>query len=165
MKSADYWITHLQLLAHPEGGFYKETYRAGETIPELGLPDRFSGARSLSTSIYFLLRSQDRSLFHRIKSDELWHYHAGDSLSIYVLSQDGLRVHTVGPAVDKGELLQVVVPANCWFGALVNQKNSYTLAGCTVAPGFDFEDFELAKRDVLIREYPGHGEIINRLTI
>lgn len=164
MKQAEYWIKHLDLQAHPEGGFYKETYRSLDTIPTEGLPLRFDSPRNFSTAIYFLLRSEDRSMFHRIKSDELWHFHAGASLSIYVLMNDELVIHTLGAEPDKGQSLQIVIPANSWFGARVNENNSYVLAGCTVAPGFDFQDFELAKRADLLNEFPKHQAIIDMLT-
>ena|SRR5882762_434996 len=164
MKPAEYWIDHLHLQPHPEGGFYRETYRSGETIPQTGLPARFPGPRSFSTAIYFLLRSQDRSLFHRIKSDELWHWHAGSTLSIYVLDRQGVTVHQLGDNPEKEESLQLTIPANCWFGAKLNQENSYVLASCTVAPGFDFQDFELAVKEELIKQYPSHREVIDLLT-
>src|SRR5258706_10334212 len=164
MKPAEYWIDHLHLQPHPEGGFYRETYRSGETIPQTGLPARFPGPRSFSTAIYFLLRSQDRSLFHRIKSDELWHWHAGSTLSIYVLDWQAVTVRQLGDNPEKGESLQVAIPANCWFGAKLNEENSYVLASCTVAPGFDFQDFELAGKEELIKQYPSHREVIDLLT-
>lgn len=164
MKTATFWIDRLQLAPHPEGGFYKETYRSTETVTHEGLPHRFAGPRHFSTAIFFLLRSVDRSRFHKIKSDEIWHYHAGTSLKLFVLHSKNLSVHTLGPDPDKGESLQVVIPANCWFGAKVEQPDSYTLAGCTVAPGFDFQDFELAETESLAREFPGHRELIQLLT-
>ena len=164
MKPAEYWIDQLQLLAHPEGGFYRETYRASEVIPTSGLPQRFRDVRNFSTAIYFLLRSADRSIFHRIKSDELWHFYAGSSLSIYVFYKGELVVYTLGSALEKNQSLQIVIPANCWFGAKVNEGNSYVLAGCTVAPGFDFNDFELADRSALLKEFPQHQKIIEMLT-
>jgi uncharacterized protein len=164
MQPAAYWIDHLELKPHPEGGFYKETYRAAESIPAAALPGRFAGARSFSTSIYFLLRSQDKSLFHRIKSDELWHFHAGSTLAIYVLSEKGLTIHKLGSRVEEGDALQVVVPANTWFGAKAMDANAYTLAGCTVAPGFDFQDFEMATTSQLRNDFPTHHEIIRQLT-
>jgi uncharacterized protein len=164
MQTAEYWIRHLFLQVHPEGGFYKETYRAAEQIPPPGLPDRFDGARSFSTAIYFLLRSRDRSLFHRIKSDELWHFHAGTSLSLYVLYNHALSIYKLGPNPEKGESLQVVIPANSWFGAKVNDENSYTLSGCTVAPGFDFHDFEMGERSALLKEFADHRAVIDLLT-
>jgi predicted cupin superfamily sugar epimerase len=164
MRSAEYWVTHLKLLPHPEGGFYKETYRSAEEIPPAALPNRFGGPRNFSTAIYFLLRATDKSLFHRIKSDEIWHYHAGDTLQIYVLTGTGLIIHRLGSHADLGDTLQVTIHANHWFGALVSQNGQYTLSGCTVAPGFDFQDFELGIRENLIRDFPGQEEIIKRLT-
>ncbi len=164
MRSAEYWIEKLGLIAHPEGGFYRETYRSAENIPKEGLPPRFSGQRNFSTSIYFLLRSQDRSLFHRIKSDELWHFHAGSSLTIYILHDGQLELKKLGPDPDKGEALQIVVPANCWFGGHINSQDGYVLAGCTVAPGFDFNDFELASRHELLEAFPKFEKEIIRLT-
>jgi len=165
MPNSEYWINHLKLLPHPEGGFFKETYRTSENIASPSLPDRFNGERSLSTAIYFLLRSQDKSLFHKIKSDELWHFHAGCSLTIYVLDQSGLTLHKLGLDVEKGESPQVVIPAMCWFGATVNEPNHYTLASCTVAPGFHFSDFELANREALLHEFSDHEALIKLLTI
>jgi uncharacterized protein len=164
MQTAEYWIRHLHLLPHPEGGFYRETYRAAENIQLCGLPSRFPAPRSFSTAIYFLLRSQDKSLFHRIKSDELWHFHAGSALNIYLLQEEGLQVFKLGDNLDDGDSLQVVIPANCWFGAKLHSLNGYTLAGCTVAPGFDFKDFELADRASLLREFPDQEQIITALT-
>lgn len=165
MTTADYWIQNLGLAAHPEGGFFKETYRAAGQIPHTALPQTFSGNRSFSTAIYFLLRSQDKSHFHRIKSDELWHFHAGTSLSIYILDQNGLTVYQLGTDLAKGEQPQVVIPANVWFGAMVNHPASYTLAGCTVAPGFDFQDFEMATQKHLLAQYPEQSDIIRKLTL
>jgi len=164
MKTAQYWIDQLHLQKHPEGGFYKETYRAAELIPASGLPGRFPADRTHSTAIYFLLRGQDRSLFHRIKSDELWHFHAGASLTIYILNQGKCEKHVLGTDIENGESLQIVVPANCWFGARVNDDHGYVLSGCTVAPGFDFADFELAGREILLKEFPHERTIIEQLT-
>ena len=134
MNTAAFWIDRLKLIPHPEGGFYKESYRAAETIPAAGLPSRFGDLRNFSTAIYFLLRSQDRSLFHRIKSDELWHFHAGKCLSIFVLDNNGLTVHKLGSDPDKGEALQVVIPANCWFGAKLSDPETYTLPDALLRP-------------------------------
>lgn len=164
MNTAAFWIDKLKLLPHPEGGFYRESYRATETIPATGLPSRFGDQRNFSTAIYFLLRSQDRSFFHRIKSDELWHFHTGKCLSVFVLDDQGLTEHKLGPDPDKGESLQVVIPANRWFGAKLSDPDGYTLSGCTVAPGFDFADFELADRASLIKQFPSFAEIIHELT-
>jgi predicted cupin superfamily sugar epimerase len=164
MQNAPYWIDHLKLQQHPEGGFYKETYRSKGSVKQDCLPNEFSGERNFSTSIYFLLRSSDRSCFHRIKSDELWHYHAGSSLTLFLLSEDGLSRFLLGSNVEKNESLQIAIPANTWFGALVNEPESYVLSGCTVSPGFDFADFEIADRNQLLRQFPGHQAIIQTLT-
>lgn len=164
MRTPDYWIDKLGLLPHPEGGFYKETYRAHEIINHSGLPTRFPAARNFSTAIYFLLRSQDKSNFHRIKSDELWHFHEGSPLHIYVLQNGKINIKKLGSDIDAGETLQVVIPANCWFGAKLESLVGYTLASCTVAPGFDFNDFELADRHQLLQEFPQHSDIITALT-
>jgi len=164
MTNAAYWIDKLKLNAHPEGGFYREVYRSNELYDSSGLPTRFGGNRSFSTSIYFLLRSEDRSVFHRIKSDELWHFYAGSSLTLYQLDDNGLSTQVLGSPEYSIGSLQVIIPANSWFGALVNDPDSFVLAGCTVAPGFDFADFETANSNELLKLYPQHFEIINRLT-
>jgi uncharacterized protein len=164
MINVDYWINHLNLLPHPEGGYYKEMYRSSEVISSSALPDRFEGDRHFSTAIYFLLRSEDRSVFHRIKTDEVWHFYQGSTLLIYVLHPNELKIFKLGSDLENGESLQVVIPANCWFGALVEKPESFALCGCTVAPGFDFNDFEMAKREDLLAAYPNEREIIQRLT-
>ena len=164
MNSVEYWIKNLNLQAHPEGGFYKETYRSPEIIASCGLPPRFIGTRNFSTAIYFLLRSQDRSVFHRINSDELWHFYQGSTLSIYILTDQGLQIQKLGTDLLSGESLQVMIPANCWFGARVGKKETYALCGCTVAPGFDFQDFEMAHRDELVKQYPRSEKEIVELT-
>jgi predicted cupin superfamily sugar epimerase len=164
MQPATYWIKNLRLNPHPEGGFYNETYRANEKIALCGLPLRFTESRCMATAIYFLLRSQDRSMFHRIKSDELWHFHAGDTLEIFVLSQQGLVVHKLGTNLEQGDRPQLIIPANHWFGAGVRAGGAYTLSSCTVAPGFDFQDFEMGNRELLLEEFPQHRDLILQLT-
>lgn len=164
MHPFEFWIENLKLLPHPEGGFYKETYRSSEVIDHRQLPPRYAGARNFSTAIYFLLRSQDRSVFHRIQSDELWHFYAGTTLLIHVFEHGNLKIYRLGPDPDKGDLFQVLVPKGCWFGAATERPNSYTLCGCTVAPGFDFTDFEMANRDELLKAFPDQEEIIKKLT-
>ena len=157
--SSDYWIKHLELQAHPEGGYYKETYRSESTTSTL------RGIRSHSTAIYFLLEKGNFSAFHRIKSDELWHFYAGDVISIYVIYPDGsIEIIQLGLELEKGQRPQAVVPANSWFASKVAGKGSFALAGCTVAPGFDFEDFEMGRRETLTQEFPQHALIISQLT-
>lgn len=164
IQSAEYWVNKLALQPHPEGGFYRETYRSAETIPHSGLPPRFNDQRSFSTAIYYLLRAQDRSIFHRIQSDELWHFYAGDALAVYAIIDGDLTMFRLGPNPEEGDALQIVIPANTWFGAKVLSPGAFTLAGCTVSPGFDFADFETASRPTLLRQYPQLTEVITLLT-
>jgi len=163
-RSAEFWIEHLGLVPHPEGGWFRETYRASETIGVSALPPRFAGPRAFSTAIYFLLRSGERSRLHRLRSDELWFFHAGGPLTIAVLDAAGARELVVGVDPEHGERLQAGVPAGSWFGATGPGRGSYALAGCSVAPGFDFADFELADRDVLLAAFPAHAALIRSLT-
>lgn len=163
--TAEELIKHLKLARHPEGGWYKETYRSTETIPREALPDRFGGQRSFCTAIYFLLERGDISALHRIKSDEQWYFHAGASLTIHVLTPDGEHQElNLGSNVTADESFQVVVPAGCWFGAEVSGNGSYALVGCAVAPGFDFNDFEMGSRNTLLKQFPSHANIIQRMT-
>lgn len=166
MKPVSYWIEKYQLLPHPEGGYYAETYRAAETIPHQALPGRFSGDRAFSTGIYFLLESHNFSAFHRIQADEMWHFYAGDALEVFVIDADSgeLNVIRLGNNPDHGETFQAVVPAGAWFGSRPANGSSYALVGCTVAPGFDFADFEMADREALTQAYPQHAGLIAELT-
>jgi predicted cupin superfamily sugar epimerase len=158
-------IHRLQLAPHPEGGWFRETYRAPESVAAAALPRRFGGARSLSTAIYFLLEAGQCSRLHRIKADEVWHFHAGDPVDVVEIDPAGrLKVTRLGDAFG----YQHVVPAGSWFGATPaagpHNPAGFCLVGCTVAPGFDFSDFELADRDALLAEYPGHQDWIRRLS-
>lgn len=154
MKSAKFWIEKLSLERHPEGGWFKEIYRSTETIPEISLPEGFSGSRNFSTSIYYLLERDDFSSFHRIKSDEIWHYYTGNSsLEIISIEQVELKKQILGNQGEVNQNFQVVVPKNTWFAARLTNTKGYALAGCTVSPGFHFDDFEMAGRE-LILEYP-----------
>ncbi len=165
MRDAAFWIKKLALIRHPEGGYFRETYRSDGMIPKNALPSGFDGKRCFSTAIYFLLERDDFSAFHRIKSDELWHFYTGSSLFVHVIDGAGeYRLITLGGNPDNGECLQAVVKAGSWFGACPGAPGSYALVGCTVAPGFDFNDFEMGNREELIRLYPGYTEIIRRLT-
>jgi predicted cupin superfamily sugar epimerase len=165
MATAQEWIDRLQLRPHPEGGYFRETYRSQESIAQAHLPPRFTGDRAISTAIYFLLHGGDFSALHRIKSDELWHFYAGSELSIAVFVPNGELFNIrLGNELRAGAEPQTIVPANCVFGAYVPVSNSFALVGCTVAPGFDFADFELLSRAALVREYPQHRDVIERLT-
>lgn len=157
-------IAQLKLEPHPEGGFYRETYRAPVLISEGELAPHFRGARAFSTAIYFLIPAQDRSMLHRIKADEIWHFYAGDPLKIVEITPEGVVKETMlGLNLPQSEIPQYVVPAGNWFGAVATGDN-YTLVGCTVAPGFDFNDFELAERDRMLKEFPHATAWIKKLT-
>ncbi|NVN90034.1 MAG: cupin domain-containing protein [Desulfuromonadales bacterium] len=161
--SATFWINTLGLIPHPEGGWFRETYRASESIPPAGLPDRFNGPRSLCTAIYFLLERGQFSALHRIRSDEIWHFHEGAPLIVSVLTPEGEQYDIpLGRDAKSGERFQAVVPAGCWFGA--EPQGDFSLVGCTVAPGFDFNDFEMADRTDLTSRFPQHGTLIQHLT-
>ena len=163
--NAESLIKKYNLLPHPEGGWFKETYKSEEKISDTGLPDRFSGERAFSTAIYFLLEKRNFSAFHRIKSDECWHFYAGGCLLVYIIHHNGkLQVVRLGNNPERDEVFQFVVPANCWFASIPDTDVDFSFVGCTVAPGFDFNDFELAEQERLIKEYPQHSDIIKKLT-
>lgn len=148
----------LQLLPHPEGGFYKETYRS------IDLVKTPSGERNICTVIYFLLTSENVSKFHRIKSDEHWFWHEGSPLTIHVLEEGIHQKLLLGPISESGSTPQQLVPAGKIFGSTVDKPNNYSLVSCVVAPGFDFMDFELFTKDQLAELYPDSLEIIKKLT-
>ncbi|MFD2720856.1 cupin domain-containing protein [Hymenobacter monticola] len=159
MTTAQDLVDHLQLQPHPEGGYYRETYRAALEIAA------DSGAlRNVSTAIYYLLENDNRSHFHRIQSDELWFFHQGQPLEVLLLQNGELTILTLGHDVTQGELLQAVVPAHTWFGARVQGGTGFALVSCTVAPGFDFADFELADRARLTEEFPEYAPVIEQMT-
>jgi predicted cupin superfamily sugar epimerase len=162
---AQFYIQHYQMQAHPEGGYFAETYRSTEKIPQNALPSRFKDDRSFATGIYFLLESHHISALHRIESDEMWHFYAGCPLHVYVIDAEGkLEIIRLGNNPEKGEVFQAVVPAGKWFGSKPAEENSYSLVGCTVAPGFDFEDFEMKSREELLTMFPQHEQIVKMLT-
>ncbi|MEM0940166.1 MAG: cupin domain-containing protein [Bacteroidota bacterium] len=155
----------LALSPHPEGGFYKETYRSKETINENCLPRAYTGSRDFATSIYFLLTSDSFSAFHKINQDEIWHFYEGSPIELHIISLEGKhKKQIIGPNISKGEVYQLVVPQNHWFASKVMEPESYALVGCTVAPGFDFADFTLAERSELTAQFPHHEKIITAFT-
>ncbi len=167
MTDAAFWIERLDLRPHPEGGYFRETYRAAESIAADALPPRFDGARAFATAVYFLITRDAFSAFHRIRSDELWHFYAGSAVTLAILDADGagaLTTASLGRDPTRGESPQVVIPAGAWFAAEVASSGSFALVGCTVAPGFDFADFELGDRAGLLARYPQHRGVIERLT-
>jgi len=165
IKKAQQWISKLDLAPHPEGGFYSEVYRSDEVLLKTSLDERYGSSRSVSTSIYFLLLGNQFSAFHKIKSDELWHFYDGSSIRLYLISEDGkLEIKNVGTNIDKNEAPQITIKKNIWFAAEPIDKSSYTLVGCTVAPGFDFNDFELGERQELLKVFPQHKDLIIQFT-
>ncbi len=161
MNTPENYIALLKLAPHPEGGWFREVYRAALQVEVPWTAEK----RSASTSIYFMLESGAFSSFHRIKSDELWHFYDGNALEIFWFDTfDKLNSILIGRNPEAGELLQFAVPAGCWFAAMVKAPGKFTLVGCTVSPGFDFYDFELADRNKLISLYPESEELITSLT-
>lgn len=139
-------IERLHLEPHPEGGYYRQLY---------GNDD--AGKKDIST-IYYMLTDNDKSAFHRLHNvTEIWYYHEGGPLNIYVIDTDGkLKVHNLSP---EGEMQVVILPEQ-WFAAEIPSKKGYCLVGCAVAPAFSFENFELGDKDALIRQFPQHSELI-----
>jgi len=145
---------------HPEGGYFKETYRSAEKMTTRG-----GVSRPVSTGILFLLPEGQKSLLHRIKSDELWHFHLGGALRLTQISPEGkVEQFIIGPDIAKGQVLQHAVPARHWFGAAPEPGSAFCLVGCTVAPGFDFADFDLGSRATLLARFPDAKEHILSLT-
>ena len=153
MSPASEIVTRFGLIPHPEGGYYKETYRSAETVLHTGLPERFTGDRAFSTAIYFLLEKGNFSAFHKIKSDECWHFYAGQTLLIHIVHLNGkLETIQLGSDWMRGETFQYVVPANCWFASEPAQYTDYAFTGCTVAPGFEFADFSFLRDDTTLSQ-------------
>jgi len=162
-EKAKYYIQKLQLKKHPEGGYYREVYRAAEMFYFDAPPKALK--RNASTSIYFLLEGKQVSKFHRLKSDEQWHFYDGSSIKLYVIDEKGkLSEYLLGGNLAKGEAFQLVIKKNNWFAAELINKRGYALIGCTVAPGFDFNDFELADRKTMLEMFPNHSGLIEKLT-
>ena len=163
-NSIEQLVSTFKMLPHPEGGWYAEMYRSVELIPSSSLPPRFNGDRVFSTAIYFLLPANNFSAFHRIQSDECWHFYDGEPLNIYVIDTTGkLEIIKLGRNITAGECYQAVVSAGSWFASMPANNTGFSFVGCTVAPGFDFADFELADAAKLSASYPKHADIINRL--
>ncbi|WP_422658887.1 cupin domain-containing protein [Paenibacillus sp. EC2-1] len=162
--NAEYYVSKLGLLPHPEGGYYKRTFESEERTSDQELSVQFEGTRKLYTSIYFLLGSNDISHLHRLKSDELWYYHAGSPLSVHVIDEEGVYTeYKLGIDLENGEVPQVLVPKNSIFGSSVKEEDTFSLVGCMVSPGFEFQDFELFTQEQLLAKYPQHKDIIMKL--
>jgi predicted cupin superfamily sugar epimerase len=162
--SAQTWIQHLKMNRHVEGGWYSEVYRSSLLLPAAQISPAFTGDRSASTHIYFLLEKENFSAFHRIRSDEIWHFYSGHPIIVYEIEPSGeITEHLLGNDPSAAQSLCCVIKANNWFASKVVTGGEYGLAGCTVAPGFDFADFELAEKEKLQKEFPQHTELIGSL--
>lgn len=155
MNNSEYWIQHLQLDKHPEGGYYRRIYQSDALI------DTKNGKRHTATAIHYLLQSGDFSAWHRIQQDELWFYQQGGPLVIRSINHQGKLLTTV---LGKDHDLTTCIPADTWFcSELLNDHADFSLVSCVVTPGFDFADFEMANKDELVNLYPQHRDIICRL--
>ncbi len=166
MITADQIIEHFGMRPLPEeGGYYVQTYRCSETLDAESLPERYTGGRRLATAILYLLTPDTFSAMHRVRSDEIWSFHLGDPVQMLQLKPDG-RGDTVilGSDVLKGQTVQTVVRAGTWQGARLVEGGSLALMGTVVAPGFEFEDFELALPGRLMESYPENIDLIRALT-
>ncbi len=165
MEKIEKIIQVLGLKPHPEGGYYRETYRSSGSIRAEALPCTFKAERSYSTCIYYMLTAGNYSSFHRIVQDEIWHFYEGSPVLLYIIRADGsLQQIIVGRDFAQGEQPQAIIPGGCWFAARVKDQDSFSLVGCTVAPGFDFADFERGKRDYLVKQFPEHRQKIEEFT-
>lgn len=164
-RAQDY-ITKLQLVSHPEGGFYKEVYRTDEIINSSCLPPRYSGNRCFGTLIYYLLQNNQKSKFHILKSDEIWHHLEGCGVEIHTIDpvSGNYELILLGKELDENQRPQQIVRRGLWFAAKLTDESSFALTGCTVVPGFEFDDFELADRDDMINKFPEYIEIIKKFT-
>jgi predicted cupin superfamily sugar epimerase len=165
MPTAEELIAHLRLQPHPkEGGYFRETYRSTESHSAQALPPRYGAERAASTAIYYLLTPNTFSALHRLRSDEVFHFYLGGSVRMLQLLPDGSgRTVVLGPDVPGGQQLQLVVPRGVWQGSFL-ETGAFALLGCTVAPGFDYADYESGQRAELLRQYPAFSNLIERLT-
>lgn len=155
-KHADDWIKQLDLTPHPEGGYFKETIR--ESTDE--------AQRAPFSSIYFLLKTGDISHFHRIDADEVWYYHAGESLTIHMITPDGdYESVQLGPAIEEGQVLQYKVPKDTIFASSLIDREGYSLVGCMCQPAFEFNHFELFTQETLMHLYPQHKKLIQQYAL
>lgn len=158
-------LKRFELIPHPEGGYYREIYRSEEKIDINHLPERFNCERSFSTSIYYMLVKEQISVFHKLKSDEIWHFYYGSPLFIHLLdAKSGYKKLKLGNNLPDGETPQFIIPKETFFAAEVVDKKSFALIGCTVSPGFEFADFEFGIADQLLKQFPQQKELIIRLS-
>lgn len=164
-KRAKYLIDKLGLKKHPEGGYFYEHYRSHDFIARKSLKGDYNSERNYATAIFFLLEGDDFSSFHKIKSDEIWHLYEGSGIKLSLIDEnEKIVIKELGWNLEKSQSPVCVIPQNTWFAAELTDKSSYALVGCTVSPGFDFEDFTLGSKLELFRQFPGIKHEIDRLT-
>ncbi|MEO6150886.1 MAG: cupin domain-containing protein [Mucilaginibacter sp.] len=155
---ASYYIESLLMQPHPEGGYYKEVFRSRQEIIRVGEAE----VKQACTSIYYLLQAGDYSGFHRLKSDEIWYFHKGEPLHIHAIDGEGNHIkHELSDAATGS--FSIVIPAGFWFASEVGAETGFSLVSCAVAPGFDFSEFEMAEKIVMLTAYPQHAAILNKL--
>ena len=165
MRDIEILIEKFNLEPHPEGGYFKETYRSLGTISKDALPENYNTERNYSTCIYFLLTSDTFSAFHKIKQDEIWHFYSGSPLKLFMISDQGdYSEQIIGTDFESGQLPQFVVPGGYWFAAKTLAPHGYSFMGCTVSPGFDFEDFILPSQSEFLKMFPQYEVVIRELT-
>jgi uncharacterized protein len=165
MPSAEELIAFLKLQPHPkEGGFFRETYRSTTRLAAMHLPPHYGGERSASTAIYYLLTPGTFSAIHRLATDEIFHFYLGAPVRMLHLDAAGGQEIVLGPDITSGHQVQVVVPRGVWQGSILEPGGSFALLGCTVAPGFDYGDYEHGKRDELLQQFPAYADLIRRLS-
>ena len=164
-------IATLELVPHPEGGWYREIYRSPWRLAPEHLPPGYCGSRALGTSIYYLLTGQQVSRLHRLRGDEIWHHHAGAGLDLHLFQPEAVAGQryakiALGGDFSAGQQAQAVVPGGCSFGATLNENSDldFALVGCTMAPGFDPADFQLVPAAALRKVYPEHAALLDRLS-
>ncbi len=165
MQKASELIEKLKLIPHPEGGFYREFYRSEHLLAEKALPKGFQNTKNLGSIIYYMLKSNDVSAYHKLRSDEIWHFHTGSPFILHLIDTDGnYKKIYLGNSIHLREVPCYVIPAGFYFGAEVSEENSYALASCTVLPGFSFEDFEMPTADKLMSIFPHLEQEIKHLS-
>ncbi len=155
------WITYLNLTAHPESGYFSENYRSSM---EITFNETHAGKRNLATSIYYMLEYEQVSKLHQLKSDEIWYFHYGSPLKVHVFNDGSYKSYTLGTDVKEKQLLQLIIPARAIFGAEVMEKDSFSILGCMVTPGFHFTDFKLVTQNEILPNFPDQKNIIQKLT-
>lgn len=160
LTQADYWINHLRLKPHPEGGYYNEVFRSEQQVTRKGE----SQLKNSCTSIHYLLQNSDFSSFHKLQSDEIWYFHAGSPLHIHILGPDG-QYERKELSINETGSLSVIIEAGAWFAAEIPSRLGFSLASCVVAPGFEFSEFELGEKEKLTGMYSAQAELIDRLCL